>query len=381
VAGINEAITLKEETMQHTKAMTPRKPTQPDAANPRGGIAALLEKHKITLSKLLPPGTPIERYMLAVKLAVDRNPKLSECTTDSLYLAVMQSAMLGLEVGHYNMAHIVPYWKSSANRYEAQFQIGYQGLRYLGKKHGDVADDDVGIVCEHDELEFEAGPNAYFRHKYDPTDRGPIVAYYCWAKTKAGSLKICVMSRAEILAWRDRFAKKDRDGNIKISDAWAQHEEAMALKTCVIRCYKFLAQSPELARAIQLDEEREAEIESGLSAALRQETIAEARAANEAVVAQLRHPNHNHEGAASVPPADVSEPAATEAPGAPSPASEPSAPDDSTLMDCRTALREASAPDELTRLYKSFPEPVRRALNEEYSRAMLAFAQARRAGR
>jgi hypothetical protein len=88
-----------------------------------------------------------------------------------------------------------------------------------------------------------------------------------------------------------------------------------------------------------------------------------------------------NEGAASVPPADVSEPAATEAPGAPSPASEPSAPDDSTLMDCRTALREASAPDELTRLYKSFPEPVRRALNEEYSRAMLAFAQARRAGR
>jgi recombination protein RecT len=345
------------------------------------GIAELLEKHKITLSQLLPPGTPVERYLLAVKLAVDRNPKLRECAADSLYLAVVQSAMLGLEVGHYNMAHIVPYWKSSANRYEAQFQIGYQGLRYLGKKHGDVADDDVGIVCEHDELEFEAGPDARFRHRYDPMNRGPIVAYYCWAKTKTGSLKICVLSREEILAWRDRYAKKDKDGKPKLSDAWLEHEEAMAIKTCVMRVYKYLAQSPELTRAIQVDEEQEVEIESSLSVSLQQEAIADARHANERARAQIRQPEQSTEGAASVPPADVSEPAATEAPGAPSPAPPPSAPDDSTLMDCRTALREASAPDELTRLYKSFPEPVRRALNEEYSRAMLAFAQARRAGR
>lgn len=352
--------TQKTKAIQPTQAATPAK--KPDG----GGIAELLEKHKITLSQLLPPGTPVERYLLAVKLAVDRNPKLSECTTDSLYLAVMQSAMLGLEAGHYNMAHIVPYWKSSANRYEAQFQIGYQGLRYLGKKHGDVADDDVGIVCEHDELEFEAGPDARFRHRYDPTSRGPIVAYYCWAKTRAGSLKICVMSREEILAWRDRYAKKDKDGKPKISDAWIQHEEAMALKTCVMRVYKYLAQSPELTRAIQVDEEQEAEIESSLSVSLQQEAIADARHANERARAQIRQPEQS-----------------TEAPGAPSPAParSDSAPTDSALEDCRLAIREAGSPDELNRVYKSLPDEARKALYDEYSRAMSAFAQARRAGR
>lgn len=370
--------------VQKTKAMQQTSSTVP-AKKADAGIADLLERHKITLTKLLPPGTPVERYMLAVKLAVDRNPKLRECTPDSLYLAVMQSAMLGLEVGHYNMAHIVPYWKSSANRYEAQFQIGYQGLRYLGKKHGDVADDDVGIVCEHDELEFEAGPDARFRHRYDPMNRGPIVAYYCWAKTKTGSLKICVLSREEILAWRDRFAKKDKDGKPKITDAWLQYEEAMALKTCVIRVYKYLAQSPELTRAIQLDEEQEAGIESGLSVSLQHEALAESRTANEQARAQIRQPNHEStEGAASVPPADVSEPAAeSPAPGAPSPS--PAQPDptptESALADCRLVIREASSPDELNRVYKSLPDEARKALYDEYSRAMSAFAQARRAGR
>lgn len=355
-------------------------------------LSYLLESNKLTIASLLPPGTPVERYLWAAKQAYDRNEQLRKCTPQSIYGAILQSAYLGLEIGQGNQAHLVPYWSSKLQAYEARFQVGYQGLRRLGRLYGDVLDDDAGVICEADEVEFELGPHASFRLKHSLVDRGEVVAYYCWAQPKQGSLKIAIMSKAEVESHMHKTAKRDKDGRSMISDAWRQHFDEMAIKTCVRRCYKYLAQEPRLLRAIELDEQAEADISQHLDASVHAADVSRAREHNQRAIETVKHANLNkdhtepkkeeesvNEGAASAqPPADVSE---TDAPPsvAPSPSPTPDAEaasrtiDESMVMDAITVLRDATTPKELNDAYRALPDDLRRKTYDVYSDAMAAF--------
>src|SRR5262249_10253476 len=56
--------------------------------------------------------------MLALCLTTfQKNPKILECTTQSIVAAVMQSARLGLEIGgHRGQGHLVPYEDSKSGK-------------------------------------------------------------------------------------------------------------------------------------------------------------------------------------------------------------------------------------------------------------------------
>src|SRR4249919_1917764 len=75
-------------------------------------IRALLEKTKPQMQMALPKHVSIDRMLRTTMTAIQRNPKLLECTQVSLLAAIMQGAQLGLETdGVLGEAHLVPYKK------------------------------------------------------------------------------------------------------------------------------------------------------------------------------------------------------------------------------------------------------------------------------
>ena len=145
---------------------------------------------KKKLEMALPKWLSIDRLLRVVFSSVLKNPKLLECTTESLLSAVMQCAQLGLEpiLGR---AHLIPYrnkklidgkWQKVL---ECQFQPGYQGLVDLAERSGKVETVKAHVVYENDTFEIEYGLNERLVHKPKMDgDRGkPIGAYTVWTRT------------------------------------------------------------------------------------------------------------------------------------------------------------------------------------------------------
>ena len=252
-------------------------------------IVGLLELNRGSILQALPKTIKPDRFLRVCLNAISRNPDLQKCTASSLYAGIMQSAQFGLEIGLMNQAHLVPYWNSDKKCFEAQFQVGYLGLRDLGERYGDVEDGDAQAVHDKDFFDYGHGDAPFLQHKPSKEqNRGEIVHFYCWAKPKDGKIKVAVMSKEEVEKHRDRFVRKNAEG--KFGPAWTKTFEAMGLKTVMRRCYKFLARSPELREAIALDEMQEINIPQNLGLELEQEQKNEAREANARRLEEMQTP-------------------------------------------------------------------------------------------
>lgn len=250
-------------------------------------IGGLLDLNRDAIRQALPKTIKADRFLRVCMNAIARNPDLQKCTASSLYAGIMQSAQLGLEIGLMNQAHLVPYWNSEKRGFEAQFQIGYLGLRDLAERYGDVVDGDAQKVHEKDVFDYGQGSAPFITHiPSKDQHRGEVVHYYCWAQPKDGKLKVAVMSKAEVEAHRDRFVRKKKDG--AFGPAWTTTFDAMALKTVIRHCYKLLARSPELREAIALDEMQEIHIPQNLGLELDQAQKAVAMADNTARLAAMQ---------------------------------------------------------------------------------------------
>ncbi len=258
-------------------------------------IAGLLEANRNALMQALPKTVKIDRFLRVAMNAIAKNPDLQKCTASSLYGAIMQSAQFGLEVGLMNQAHLVPYWNSEKRCFEAQFQIGYLGLRDMAEWYGDVEDGDAQVVHEKDFFDYELGDNPSIQHKpsKDQT-RGEPVFYYCWAKPKNGKIKVAVMSRQEVEDHRDKFVRKTKDG--EFSPMWTKTFDAAAIKTVIRKCYKLVARSPQLREAIALDEMQEIQIPQGLGVEMAQEQLTTMRQSNQDKMKQFQQSEYKPEG-------------------------------------------------------------------------------------
>ena len=245
-------------------------------------IAGLLELNKGAILQALPKTVKPDRFLRVAVNSITRNPDLQKCTASSLYAGIMQSAQLGLEVGIMNQAHLVPYWNSDKKCFEAQFQVGYLGLRDLGERYGDIADGDAQAVHEKDLFDYGQGDAPYITHKPSKDqDRGEITHFYCWAKPKDGALKVAVMSKMEVEKHKEKYVRNK-------GPAWTSSFEAMGLKTVIRRCYKLLARSPELREAIALDELQEVSIPQNLGLEVEIQEAQEARTENAKQLEQVQ---------------------------------------------------------------------------------------------
>ena len=233
--GTNRLATELKDKLQN-RAVPGKK--APDRAT---SIAGYLERMKPQIQLALPKSMTADRIARIALTNIRTNPKLLECSVESLMGAVMLSAQLGLEPGPLGHAYLVPY------KTECTLIIGYRGMIDLARRSDQILSIAAHVVHENDEFEFTYGLEEDLVHKPAWRNPGVPVGAYMVAKLKDGGHVIEVMSAEEIEAVRAR-SKAANNG------PWVTDWEQMARKTVVRRGSKYLPLSIESQRALAQDE-------------------------------------------------------------------------------------------------------------------------------
>lgn len=197
---------------------------------------------KDQVAQALPSICTPDRMMRVICTAMQRNPKLMDCSRASLFSAFITCSQLGLEPDG-RLAHLIPYGTT------CQLIIDYKGLVDLVMRTGKVSNIHADIVCENDEFEYNMG--IVEKHKIDfRKPRGEPYAVYAVCRFKDGSSKADVMSIADV----DKVRQMSRGKN---STPWTEHYDEMAKKTVFRRLSKWLPLSPEIRDVIRREDERD----------------------------------------------------------------------------------------------------------------------------
>lgn len=239
------------------KAKTATVPSKTDAqqpirkVDPKKTCASLIKAMLPAIKMALPNYLTPDRFTRCMLSAVSNNPKLAQCTTESLLGAMMNAAQLGLEpntpLGH---AYLIPYWNKNKGAFECQYQTGYQGLLELATRSGELAFVDAQAVRANDEFEIEYGLEPKLRFKPAMHNRGEVVGYYGIYKTKLGGYGFLHSSREDMEAYRQQYSPASKKGS---SSPWDTDFDAMAKKTMIKQVLKYAPKRADLVKAVTTD--------------------------------------------------------------------------------------------------------------------------------
>lgn len=287
----------------------------------------------------LPRHLTAERMLRVVMTAVQKTPRLLECSERSLIGAVVEASQLGLEPdGVRGLAYLIPRRNRKTGGYEAQLQIGYKGLIDLARRSGQIQTITAEVVYQKDAFRVVKGlhPDLVHEPAWNEPDPGPVIGAYAVAVLKDGGVQFHVMSTKEIEDIRKR-SQSANDG------PWVTDWNWMAKKTVVKQLTKLLPSSIELHSMVAVDDERDGAIDTT------------ARAANIAPSTDLDALTHQLKAQDAPEPEPVEEPLPTEdipesAPWEPDPEPEPT-----TVIACDDEAVSESVPP-------ADPERLRREL-------------------
>ena len=179
-----------------------------------------------------------EHFLRVAITAMNKVPKLYDCTRESVFQCMLNCAAFGVELNGRD-AHLIPYGK------EATLIIDYKGYVRLVMNTGLVSNIHADVVRENDGFEYDLGEVK--RHVIDfRKPRGEIYAVYCIVTMKDGTKKAEVMSKDDVEAVR----RRSRSGT---SGPWVSDWGEMAKKTCFRRLQKWLPLSPEIQEKLDKD--------------------------------------------------------------------------------------------------------------------------------
>jgi recombination protein RecT len=180
----------------------------------------------------------VNRLIRIVFTQIRRNPKLMECTRESLMACVMGCAQLGLEPEPFlGQAYLVPYGK------ECTLIPGYRGYITLARRSGEVKSVTAQAVHENDTFELVYGvPEDKLRHVPAIGKRGDFVGAYVVFRYKDDSYSFDYMPKEDI----DKIRKRSKASS---SGPWVTDYEEMAKKTVIRRHIKIAPLSVELRKA------------------------------------------------------------------------------------------------------------------------------------
>jgi len=228
--------------------------------NPYQNIQDLFKRMAPEIAKVLPQHIKSDHLLRVALTEIRKNPKLLECSSQSLLGALMLAAQLGLEPGILGHAYLIPYYNSKTRSTEVQFQIGYKGYIDLVRRSGELQTLDVHEVCRNDVFEYEYGLTPKLMHRPALENRGEPYCYYAIAKLKDGGFSYLVMSVQDIEKFRKRSKSPDYG-------PWVTDYDAMAKKTVIKQLAKYLPLSTEIQTQIVQDEVTKKEYEDVFEAA------------------------------------------------------------------------------------------------------------------
>jgi len=207
----------------------------------RGELTRTLEGKVQEFAKALPHRIDPERFVRVALTAIVHDEKLMRCSTESLYLALLDSARTGL-MPDGTEAAIIPYGNT------AEFQEMWQGIARLMMRHGNARKVEARVVKDGDDFDYGYGLTPYLDHKPAATDgRGETTYAYAIAWLDNGETVFDVIDRDELDRIQAQAEKK------KPSPAWQNYPDEMRRKTVVKRLGKYLDLAPEAQAAIDFD--------------------------------------------------------------------------------------------------------------------------------
>jgi len=234
-------------------------------------VVQWMERNPDKVAAHLPEGftaTHAQRQALALLQADKRaKGKISKCTPESLILAVLQAAALGLQLDAHD-AYVIPYGYDNGARYEAELSISWQGLVKLAKRGGEIRHVEAEVVYENEAdqliMSRSVDPAKHGIHHAMRVDRGgAIVGVYAIVTLADGTRTFDYGTADEIDSARDASKASN-------SPAWRNWYGEMAKKFIIRRTLKKYSKDAEFARALAEDDARHLEATivngSGLSA-------------------------------------------------------------------------------------------------------------------
>jgi recombination protein RecT len=213
-------------------------------------LRGLLEKMKSHMLAVLPRHITAERMIKVALVAASRTPRLLDCTPESFAGAMMQASELGLEPGGaLGLAYLVPFKNRHTNRYEVVLIPGYRGYIALARRSGEIKNIEAHPVYEQDKFIVRFGLEPKLDHEPNLEVSGKdrkFKSVYAMAELRDGVHQVEFLPKADVDHIRAKSKAKD-DG------PWVTDYDEMARKTAVKRLCKYLPLSPDLAKAIALD--------------------------------------------------------------------------------------------------------------------------------
>lgn len=216
-------------------------------------IYDLLAKNKAALAEAATKHLSVDRLTKLALTEIRKTPDLALCDPPTVVASVMQAAQLGLEIGGpLGRSYLVPFNNSKTGRKECQLIIGYKGMIELALRSGMVETIEGYPVYEGDVFEYSLGLNRKLEHEpCGEDDPAKLTHAYAIVRFKGGGVLFTVLTRNAIEKVRDRSA----GGRNAI---WKLYFPEMGVKTAIRRIFKFTPASPEIARAVAIDELAEA---------------------------------------------------------------------------------------------------------------------------
>jgi len=213
------------------------------------GIAAYRKRFEL----LMPKGADADQLIVDAIQALEAQPKLRECSPQSVLGGLVTISQLGLRPGVLGEAWLLPMWNRSKRSMEATLVVGYQGYLKLAYNSDQVRHVEARTVYESDRFEFSFD-HARLVHTPDiDRPRGHPRAWYAVVHLANGHVHVeRPMTLQEMQEHRDRYAMaKKKDGTIV--GPWASDFDAMARKTLILRALKYLPKSVTYRTAEEVD--------------------------------------------------------------------------------------------------------------------------------
>lgn len=216
------------------------------------------EKIKSGIQNVL--GQDSQRFMSSIITAVTNNPKLQECTNQSIVSGALLGESLKLspspQLGHF---YLVPFNDNDNNCKVAQFQLGYKGYIQLAIRSGQYKDIDVIEIREGEYLgrDKSTGKHVFeFIENEDVRETKKIIGYMAYFEYLNGFYKNIYWSKTKMENHAKKYSKAyASDIKKKTSYSfWTTDFDGMAFKTVLRQLIsKWGIMSIEIQRAFEND--------------------------------------------------------------------------------------------------------------------------------
>lgn len=228
---------------------------------PHPNLKMELERSWPQIMAVLPKEMNAQRLFAMFNTTISKTPQLAQCSVESVLSCFMQCTALGLEPSDVNglgQAYILPYGNKnySTGQKQATFILGYRGMLKLLEKNGIYAqakavykDDGINLTLDQNGVPVINCPNG-LNLDADHTDVNLSFVYFS-VDLPNGGRYADYMTYKDLLAHRDKYAPRNRDG--RMTGPWVNNFVEMCKKTIVRRSFKYLPVNAETQQALEAD--------------------------------------------------------------------------------------------------------------------------------